>query len=212
MALHHPDSATLMAYGAGTLDEAFSLLVATHLADCPKCRAAVRETEELGGALALAPSDDVCDFDALMARIDAAPEVVVPEPEVAEGDVPVPLRRIAGLALDDIRWRYAAPGVRKADLSESITGSASLFMLKIAPGQAMPEHGHHGAEMTLILKGAYRDEFGRFGPGDVADHDADVEHTPVVEDGAPCICIVATDAKARFKSPIARLLQPLVGI
>ncbi|MBO6932531.1 MAG: cupin domain-containing protein, partial [Roseibium sp.] len=65
---------------------------------------------------------------------------------------------------------------------------------------------------TLVLSGAYRDELGRFGPGDIADLDEHVEHQPRVEAGAPCICIVATEAPTRFKNLISRLLQPLVGI
>lgn len=209
--LHHPDTATLMAYGAGTLEEAFSVLVASHVSECEACRAVAREAEELGAALAEPLDAGQSDFDALMARIDAAD----PEPEVKPqvgGDVPVPLARLIGNSLDEIRWRLIAPGVRKADFSGEVSGNASLFMLQIAPGKAMPEHGHVGSEMTLILRGAYADEFGRFGAGDIADHDADVEHTPVVEPGNPCICIVAADSKARFTSPIARLLQPLAGI
>jgi len=213
---HHPDAATLMAYAAGTLDEAFSVVVAAHLGGCAQCRATVRDAEEMGGALALEPSDVACDFDALMARIDAEPEAsVVSLPcakRAAPSEVPTPLQRLLGRSLDEINWRFVAPGVRKADLSSEVSGDASIFALKIAPGQAMPEHGHHGAEMTLVLRGAYSDEFGRFGAGDIADHDADVEHTPVVEAGEPCICIVASDARARFKNPLVRMLQPLTGI
>ncbi len=85
-------------------------------------------------------------------------------------------------------------------------------MLHIAPGKALPEHGHGGTEMTLVLSGAYRDELGRFGPGDVADLDEHVEHQPKVEQDAPCICLVATETPTRFKGIFSRILQPLVGI
>ena len=40
-----------------------------------------------------------------------------------------------------------------------------------------------GQEMTLILRGAYRDQIGRFAPGDVADLDEGIEHQPVIEGG-----------------------------
>ena len=85
-------------------------------------------------------------------------------------------------------------------------------MLRINPGLKMPEHGHGGEEMTLILKGAYRDEFGRFAAGDIADLDHHVEHQPRVDSPEPCICLIATETKARFKGRIGRLLQPLIGI
>jgi putative transcriptional regulator len=53
---------------------------------------------------------------------------------------------------------------------------------------------------------------GRFGRGDVADLDEDIEHKPVAEDGEDCICLVAIERPTRFKSFAARLMQPLVGI
>jgi putative transcriptional regulator len=85
-------------------------------------------------------------------------------------------------------------------------------MLKVRPGHKLPDHGHDGQEMTLILRGAYRDEIGRFAPGDVADLDEHIEHQPVIEDGEDCICLIATEAPARFKGLVPRLLQPIVGI
>jgi putative transcriptional regulator len=87
-----------------------------------------------------------------------------------------------------------------------------LKLLRIGAGRAMPEHGHGGEEITLVLQGAYRDHMGRFARGDVADLDEDIEHKPVVEQGGDCICLVATEAPTRFKSLAARLMQPFVGI
>ena len=77
---------------------------------------------------------------------------------------------------------------------------------------SMPEHGHNGTEMTLVLSGAYRDKLGRFGPGDIADLDEKQEHRPVVEPREPCVCLVATEGQTRLKSMIGRALQPLHGI
>ena len=37
----------------------------------------------------------------------------------------------------------------------------------IPAGTAVPDHGHRGTELTLVLQGAFRDETDRFGPGDV---------------------------------------------
>ncbi|HQX84390.1 MAG TPA: cupin domain-containing protein, partial [Aestuariivirga sp.] len=90
--------------------------------------------------------------------------------------------------------------------------SGKLFLMRIAPGTAMPEHGHGGEEITLILSGAYNDRFGRYARGDVADLDESIEHQPIVEKDSACICLVATEAPTRFKSWPARLLQPLIGI
>ncbi|WP_118133014.1 ChrR family anti-sigma-E factor [Oceanicella sp. SM1341] len=210
--LHHLDDATILRYASGDLDEAFAVVVASHLAMCPACRRAVRLAEELGGSLledteetALAPRA----LEQVLARLDTP----APAPRLAEaepGDVPQPLRRYIGPRLDDVPWKTVAPGIRRHRIR---TGSASpLYMLHIGPGKAVPEHGHGGAEMTLILSGAYSDALGRFGPGDIADLDEHVEHQPRVEPGAPCICLVATERPTRFKGLVSRLLQPLVGI
>ncbi|MEC9342905.1 MAG: ChrR family anti-sigma-E factor, partial [Pseudomonadota bacterium] len=202
------------------LDDAFLVVVATHLAMCDHCRAAVRAAEELGGELleeadaaSLAPSS----FDALMRKLDSTADgeggEIRPDTLPRSGaDVPAPLSRRIGDRLEDVRWRTVAPGVRKHVIETARGTPSALYMLWIAPGKAVPEHGHGGSELTLILSGAYRDSLGVFGPGDIADLDEHVEHQPRVEDGAPCICLVATERPTRFKGLISRLLQPLVGI
>ena len=47
----HISNDILLSYSAGTLDEASSLLVATHLALCPHCRARNSSADALGGYL-----------------------------------------------------------------------------------------------------------------------------------------------------------------
>lgn len=219
---HHLDDATLMAYASGDLSEAFSVVVAAHLSMCDSCRQAARDVEELGGQLL----DDVDTvslssgmMDKMMAALDTGAPVErdVPGParievEKAASDVPAPLRRFVGDELDDIRWRLVAPGVRKHTIKLATKDAGALYMLHIAPGLAVPEHGHGGAELTLVLSGAYRDMFGRFGAGDIADLDEDIEHQPKVEAGEPCICIVAAEAPTKFKGIIGRVMQPLTGI
>ena len=51
MPVHHPSEALLLDYAAGNQDEPVSLLVATHLALCPACRATVERFETVGGAM-----------------------------------------------------------------------------------------------------------------------------------------------------------------
>ena len=141
---HHLDDSTLLAYAAGTLDEAFSVVAASHVAVCPACRGAVR------------------------------------------------------VAVFDVKLPASARG--------------QLKLLRIGAGRAMPEHGHGGEEITMVLMGAYVDHMGRFAAGDVADLDEDIEHRPVVEQDGDCICLVATERPTRFKSLAARIMQPFVGI
>lgn len=215
---HHLDGATLLRYASGDLDEAFAVVVASHLSMCDECRCAVQTAEEIGGQL-LDKVDEVelsaGAFDRLMDRVDADDQQILTE-HIAEAptpdEVPKPLRRFVGPSLEEITWKTVSPGIRRHAVTLPTAPESSLYMLHIAPGKAVPEHGHGGAEMTLILSGAYQDELGRFGPGDIADLDEHVEHQPKVEAGAPCICLVATEAPTRFKGLFSRLLQPLVGI
>ena len=48
---HHLSEDLLMRYSNGTLCEAFSLAVATHISMCDDCRAALESYEAVGGAL-----------------------------------------------------------------------------------------------------------------------------------------------------------------
>lgn len=76
----------------------------------------------------------------------------------------------------------------------------------------MPSHGHTGSELTMVLRGSYTDELGRFCAGDVADLDPDVQHQPVADTDEHCICLIATDAPLRFNGLVPRLLQPFFQI
>jgi putative transcriptional regulator len=101
-------------------------------------------------------------------------------------------------------------GVRQAILPTSKAASARL--LYIPAGQSVPDHGHRGMELTLVLQGAFRDDTDRFGVGDLEIASEELEHTPVAEAGQDCICLAATDAPLRFNALIPRLLQPFFRI
>lgn len=85
-------------------------------------------------------------------------------------------------------------------------------MLKVQSGLSLPEHGHGGSELTIVLAGSYRDEIGHFRAGDVADLDDSIEHQPVADKEDGCICLIATDSRARFKGVVGRLMQPFTGM
>ena len=101
-------------------------------------------------------------------------------------------------------------GVKQAILKTGPQARARL--LYIPAGQSIPDHGHRGTELTLVLQGAFRDEDGRFGPGDLEIADEALEHTPIAEAGEDCICLAATDAPLRFRGLLPRMLQPVFRI
>ena len=214
---HHPDITTLMAFSAGTLDEPYATVVATHLAMSEGGRETLRHINTIGGAVLNAePEVELAtgSLDRLMGALDDEDRinVVAYDARPVAGDIPLPLQRYLPNGMEGVRWKWTGPGVATADLAWGKDGRSRLMLLRVAAGRPVPEHGHGGQELTLILSGAYRDRFGVFATGDIADHDEDVEHQPIAEPGEDCICLVAVDAKLTFRSRLLRALQPLFGI
>lgn len=215
MIRHHLNDALLMAYSAGQLPEAFSLTVATHVSLCDECRARLGSFDAVGGALldeSSMPEAAMADDSLAMtlARIRQSGPTSRERPARKAGVFPAPLRDYAGGDVDAVKWRPIGGGVKQAILPTGRDASARL--LYIPGGVAVPDHGHRGLELTLVLQGAFRDEFDRFGPGDIEVASENDVHTPVAEPGVACICLAATDAPLRFSSLIPRLLQPLLRI
>ena len=207
---HHLSEELLTAYAAGALPEAFALVVATHLSMCDECRAMAESLDGIGGTLIEALDGAAMDagaLEAVMARLDAAPAAPI---RVDRGVLPAPVRAYIGGDLDAVKWKPVGMGVKQAVLQTS--DSAAARLLYIPAGAAMPEHSHRGMELTLVLQGAFEDDSDRFGPGDVEIADDEVDHTPVADVGADCICLAATEGRLRFKSWLPRLAQPFSGI
>ncbi|MGI9371991.1 MAG: ChrR family anti-sigma-E factor [Hyphomicrobiales bacterium] len=219
--LHHLDEATILACAAGTLDEPARVLATTHMAMCPKCREAFKRANQIGAALLESEtSEDISEdvLDEVMARIDSeeiSPQIArlkTPIIDVYSADVPRPLARYVKWRLDDVPWKTIAPGIGTCDLDVSEGSPGKLKLIKLAPGNKVPEHGHQASEMTLVLTGTFSDNFGEFRPGDVAELGADEEHAPMTGGDEECICLIATEGRMQFKGLISRMLQPLTGM
>ncbi len=220
---YHPGDELLVSYAAGELNEAWSLLIATHIAVCPRCRDRVGTAEALGAALledVSAGELAVMVDDALERALARATELseqhdeIPRTPSILKESAPVlpqPLRDYAGGDIDSLKWRrlgssaYHVPLVAKR-------GAPTARLLRIPGGTVVPEHGHNGLELTMVLSGSFTDDGARFARGDVETADVDVEHQPVAEAGGDCICLAVTDAPLRFRGPVARLVQPFIGI
>ena len=207
---HHLSEPLLAAYAAGNLPEAFALVVAAHVSLCDECRARLGAHESAGGAVleTLAPAAPTEGLRSrVLAQLDVAPRSAPPAPR-RSGIFPAPV--MAALKGRPPRWKTLGGGVRQQILQADSQGSVRL--LYIPPGVAVPDHGHGGLELTLVLQGAFRDETGAFGVGDVEVAGPELDHQPVADLGPPCICLAATDAPLRFHALIPRLLQPLFRI
>ena len=206
---HHIPDGMLAAYAAGCLPQPYALVVAAHVSLCIECRAGHEAHQAIGGAVLEGARKEAVSGSLkarVLARLDAP---VVPEPTYERAGVyPGPV--VEALKGKAPRWRALGMGIRQCILSSGPQGAVRL--LYIPPGQAVPDHCHNGIELTLVLQGSFTDATGRFGVGDLEVADQAVEHTPIADAGAPCICLAATDAPLRFTSLMPRLLQPFFRI
>jgi putative transcriptional regulator len=205
----------LIAYAAGTTTEAEALVVSAHLTFCPECRADLRTAETVGGALLdeiEAVPMHASALQAVIARLDEpAPAATARAHRVGTPEgLPVALAEYAAAALEQTGWRMVSRGIKQLQLATSGAGKARL--LKLKPGTMLPEHGHRGTELTILLAGSYTDELGQFVRGDMAELDESVIHRPVVDEGPECLALVVTEAPLKFRTWMARLAQPIIGI
>jgi putative transcriptional regulator len=208
----HPDDSTLLSYAAGALPAALAVVVAAHVAVCPRCRDEVAAIEVLGGALlAGLPGAALQRPGPEAPQVERRPHAMPARIGSAGGpaEVPAPLARLVGGDLDALRWRWVKPGswLRRVPFA----GAGRLHLFKCSPSITLPEHGHEGSELTLVLRGTLSDSTGRYGPGDVCDLDESTEHTPMAGVEG-CICVVAQDRPVRFRSLLVRLARPWHGM
>ena len=211
---HHLTDALLMAYSAATLPEAFSLTVAAHVSMCDDCRARAGAFDSVGGALLEngdAVSMPLSSLAACLARAKSGAALANPEPiSRRSGILPGPVQSYVGGDLEAVKWRPVGMGVRQAILPTD--GKATARLLYIPAGAAVPGHGHRGTELTLVLQGAFADETDRFAAGDIEIADEQVDHMPIADVGADCICLAATDAPLKFRGIMPRLAQRFLRI
>ena len=220
---HHVSEALLLSYAAGSLGEAWSLAIATHAALCPKCRGSIAQAEAVGGALI----DDIEPapmaenaFNEILAQLDGnisppSSQKPVRQPVLAGVSLPEPLLTYVmdndNLENTNLPWQRLGLGAFHIPISMS-DRSAKARLLRIPAGRPVPQHGHEGSELTLVLSGAFTDKEMHFGTGDIQETDETIVHQPHAIAGKDCICLAVTDAPLRFSSPIVRLLQPFLKI
>jgi putative transcriptional regulator len=216
MIRHHLDDDILVRYAAGSLEEGWSIGVATHLALCPECRGRLQMFEALGGHfLESEIVEDVSDDEwQKMRRLISADEtgtVVQLKPKRhGDGLIPEPLQAYVDRA-GGLKWRRLGGGAAQM-IVPTDDSTTTVRLLKIPAGKPVPEHSHGGTELTLVLDGSFSDELSSFKRGDVEMADAEILHTPRADPGKDCICLAITDAPLKFTSRFVRWLQPWLKI
>ncbi len=215
MITHHLSDECLLEYAAGSLPEAESLIVASHLAMCGDCRQQLELLEEVGAVLLEdGEVENISDdsYEAVMAKI-AAPLGEEPSRRIEFGEdtlrlIPSPLRGYLDGDLSKLQWKRSGRGIEEVSLKHQ--GDTRISLLRIRPGQKIPSHTHSGEEYTLILDGGYTDGDAHFGQGDVSHLDGTVDHAPVADPGRPCLCLSVRTGPPRLTGIVGRILNPFI--
>ncbi|MDM9629501.1 ChrR family anti-sigma-E factor [Rhizobium sp. S152] len=200
-------------YVAGSLPEPARVLVEAHLVMKPDHRALVNDLELLAGeALELMPDAAIMDRDARLGAIfGSKPLSEKTAPIILSSDrgvFPQPIRDLMGFDVETVPWKTKLPGFK--EYSTDIDG-CEVSLMWIKAGRALPAHTHKGMELTLILDGAFNDNRGRFGPGDISVADATIDHRPVAEKERHCIAFSVLDAPIKLTGSFRQIIGDLIG-
>jgi putative transcriptional regulator len=209
---HHPSEYLLLAYATGASDEAMSLIVATHMALCSQCRAAVTAMEKIGGTLLETLPPTPLAGDALteaLAKLDGIAPHEKPRRVPSRDGTPDVLRSYLGGDLSTARWRRMGPKLAYLPLFRR--GRTSAKLLRGVPGTEVGAHSHRGLEFTLVLAGGFTDVTGSYGPGDLQVADAELRHNPIADPGEDCINLAVTTAPLKFENLLQKIAGPLFG-
>ncbi len=211
---HHPSEALLTAYASGALADGPSLATAIHLESCPECRRAVGLLEAVGGALIEDMPQAAMDPQALdlaLARIERPYVAALPpnRPDrrgIGAGRLPAALagRRIGAR-------RFVSPDLWIAHVHSHARDGWRTYLLHAGKGNRLLQHSHRGPELTTVVYGAFRDETGRYGPGDFVEANDEIDHRPAVDGDEPCMCLISAQGGVKVGG-LARLLQPLLQV
>lgn len=202
---HHPSPDILAAYAAGAHEPGFGLVVGAHVQMCRACRARVSDFEASSGDALRDLAPVGLDAEALgrtLARLDAAPILSTPPSRTTTFLERLPLKA----------KRWIAPGVWVAAVDTPHAAGNRVYVLSVPRGMTAARHEHSGAEYCTVLKGAYRDEVGRFEAGDFVAADHDLNHQPIVEGDEPCICLFATEGRLKPQGLLGRIAFALADV
>lgn len=192
---NHPDLAWLIDYAAGTLSLGFKTAIAGHLRSCAPCREELQLANALGARL-------VHETPPLTPRLTpAAIRAGAVRQPASQGDLgDLNLQNFVAASLGfqwaELAWRSGTPGLRIAHLQDQ--ASERIWLLHANPGTALPEHTHEGAELTLVLHGAYRSHAQVYGVGDIDENDEGVTHRPVVTASGDCISLMVFEGRLKY--------------
>ncbi len=215
-AQHHPTDDVLLTYVTGGYDTAFNLVLAAHISVCVRCQNTVALHQDIGGHILEEQTEaamSISATDLLKKKPKLIPNSLKHREQRSEAfntSIPAILGDFLETTIDNLKWQRLSPSLRQHILK--MDGKAVARLLWMAPGKAVPPHGHGGQEMTVILAGGYYDGDTAYTRGDLHFADHETPHIPIAMEDGPCLVLAATDEPLKFQSFIPRLLQPFFKI
>lgn len=126
--------------------------------------------------------------------------------EKASADpVPNPVLDAIGTTFDRIPWRRRLGGLHEHVLTAFEGERVSL--LRARPGVRIPHHTHSGAEVTLVLSGALKDDGVVMTAGDLSLCGPEDDHHPEIIGNEVCYCLVVVEGALRFRTGFAQAFR-----
>ncbi|MEP1383072.1 MAG: ChrR family anti-sigma-E factor [Paraglaciecola sp.] len=209
MIKHHPTPSLLLAFTQGQLDASLSIAVSAHLEHCECCRHQVLALQEASAQYL----DDDCELDEwqdddMIASItdddyEIHPKQSMPlQVNLKGNDYTLP-RALQSVSLSN--WLKLGKLARaRVDLNE---GEVHTNLLHIEKGGTIPLHTHKGFELTVLLAGEFKDEFGTYVPGDFIWQNDTNTHSPSTVNG--CLCLTVANNSMHFVQGISQVLNPI---
>ena len=163
----------MLDHAAGCLPRGLETAARLHVELSETGRKNFQFLETLGGALL---EEDAQDF----------PEFQLGKPETSRQGGYLSPDDVMNMSASDDNWRYCwLAGTRIKPLR-----SSDMKLIRLSTGGAIPMHGHWVMEATVVLKGAFSDEFGSHERGDIVFSEPGTRHSPHVVEEGECICFI----------------------
>lgn len=217
MISRHPDVDLLVEYAAGSLSTAPCISITTHMQFCESCKNTAESLKDIGGHMlktteAAPVSERLLDEVLETIELDEttteqAPSAKeLPTDELAR-DLPVFVQGL--LPAKALKWHFLSPSIKVAPISVG-EETYELALHRIKAGGTVPEHDHHGSEITVVLKGSFSDEDGAYQPGDFIVREKGDVHQPFAAQNEECICLSVLEAPIKLKG-FKKIFKPFIG-
>ncbi len=171
-------SAFMLDYAVGALSPAEKLAADLHRALSSDGRQAALALDALGGMM----------LEAVGAAPGGGFKVRDPGDQAAASANDPRLAPYIDRDLLALPWRRSLFGMKTRD-----TDLPLASLLRLDPGEHAPRHGHGRRDVTVVLTGAFADDYGVYERGDLAFAEPGIKHQPRAVGDAPCVCLIATE-------------------